>query len=143
MKVKPTEHVNKSNCCHRFGWTRYQFDKHVIAGMPVVEAAGHKGAEYRVDPKAVARWLTQRKAEETARQQRLQEEFAVRRREAERKVAAMLARKHGQERAQREAAKRREAEWRERKARRQKERWLDQAYGHCKRCAYKDIGSPK
>ena len=23
------------------------------------------------------------------------------------------------------------------------ERWLDQAYGHCKRCAYRDIGSPK
>jgi hypothetical protein len=55
----------------------------------------------------------------------------------------MLARKYDQERAQREAAKRREAEWREREAKRQMERWLDQAYGHCKRCAHRDIGSPK
>src|SRR4051794_27442614 len=135
--------VNKSECCRRFGWSRYQFDTNAFAGMPVVEAAGHKGAEWRVDPKAVARWLTQQKAEETARQQRLQEEFAVRRREAERNVAAILARKHDRERAQKNAAKRREAEWRERETKRQMEQWLDRAYGHCKRYAYQDIDSPK
>src|SRR3954462_10843281 len=101
MASTPT--VNKSECCRLFGWSRYQFDKHVIAGMPVVEAAGHKGAEYRVDPKAVARWLTQRKTEEMAQQRRLQEQYAERRCEAERKVAAMLARNYDQERAQRDA----------------------------------------
>jgi hypothetical protein len=141
MASTPT--VNKSECCRRFGWSRYQFDLNAFAGMPVVEAARHKGAEWRVDPKAVARWVAERKAEEIARQRRLQEAYAARKREAERKVAAMLARKYDQERAQREAAKRREAEWREREAKRQKERWLDQAYGHCKRCAHRDIGSPK
>src|SRR3954454_20906124 len=154
MASKPT--VNKSECCRRFGWSRYQFDLNAFAGMPVVEAARHKGAEWRgraparhkgaewrVDPKAVARWVAERKAEEIARQRRLQEQYAERRREAERKVAAMLARKYDQERARQEAAKRREAEWRAREAKRQMERWLDQAYGHCKRCAYLDIGSPK
>src|SRR3954464_11571830 len=108
--------VNKSECCRRFGWSRYQFDLNAFAGMPVVEAAGHKGAEYRVDPRAGARWLAERKAQDEARQRRLQEQYAERRREAERKVAAMLARKYDQERARQEAAKRREAEWRAREA---------------------------
>src|SRR3954451_6281576 len=112
--------VNKSECCRRFGWSRYQFDLNAFAGMPVVEAARDKGAEWRVDPKAVAHWVAERKAEEIARQRRLQEACAARKREAERKVVAMLARKYDQERAQREAAKRREAEWREREAKRQR-----------------------
>src|SRR3954454_6735605 len=92
--------VNKSECCRRFGWSRYQFDLNASAGMPVVEAARHKGAEYRVDPKAVARWLAERKTEEMAQQRRLQEQYAERRREAERNAAAMLARKLDRERAQ-------------------------------------------
>src|SRR3954453_12615510 len=132
--------VNKSECCHRFGWTRYQFDKLVAAGMPVVEAAGHKGAEYRVDPKAVARWLAERKAQDEARQRRLQEQYAERRREAERNVAAMLARKLDRERAQRDAAKRREVEWRERETKRQMEQWLYRALRHPQGCAYLALG---
>jgi len=137
------ERVTKSECCRRFGWTRYQFDKHVLAGMPVAEAAGHKGAEWRVEPRAVARWLAERKAQEAARQHRFRERYAEQRREAERAAEALLARKRARERAQRDAAKRRGAEWREQEARRQRERWLDRAYGHCKRCAYQDVGSPK
>src|SRR3954447_25379248 len=113
------------------------------AGRAGAEPPRHKGAEYRVDPKAVARWLAERKAQDEARQRRSQEQYAERRREAERNVAAILARKHDRERAQKDAAKRREAEWREREAKRQMEQWLDRAYGHCKRCAYQDIGSPK
>src|SRR3954464_1010253 len=132
--------VNKSECCRRFGWSRYQFDTNAFAGMPVVEAARHKGAEWRVDPKAVARWVAERKAEEIARQRRLQEAYAARKREAERTAQTILAKKYGQERARQEAAKRREAEWRARETKRQMERWLDRAYGHCKRCAYQDIG---
>jgi phage terminase Nu1 subunit (DNA packaging protein) len=123
------ERVTKSACCRRFGWTRYQFDKNVTAGMPVAEAAGHKGAEWRVDPRAVARWLAEREAHEAARRRRFQERYAEQQREAARAAEAILARKHGRERAQRDAAKRREAEWRERETRRQMERWLDRAYG--------------
>ena len=56
MKSRPAEPVNKGECCHRLGWIRYQFDKNVIAGMPVLQAASHKGAEWRVDLRAVSRW---------------------------------------------------------------------------------------
>src|SRR5215208_6704911 len=122
MASKPT--VNKSECCRRFSWSRYQFDTNAFAGMPVVEASRHKGAEWRVDPKAVARWVAERKAEEIARQRRLQEAYTGRKREAERTAQAILAKKYGQEQARREAAKRREVEWHERDARRRKERWL-------------------
>ena len=142
MKTKPIE-LNKSNCCRRFGWSRYQFD---ITSSPVCRWSRPPATREPNGGSIPRPWragVAERKAEDEARQRRLQEAYAARKREAERKVAAMLARKYDQERAQREAAKRREAEWREREAKRQMERWLDQAYGHCKRCAHQDIGSPK
>jgi phage terminase Nu1 subunit (DNA packaging protein) len=82
---------------------QYEFDKHVIAGMPVIEAASHKGAEWRVDLRAVSRWIEKRRAEEAARRRRLQEYYAERRRKTERIVQARLEREQAQERARRAA----------------------------------------
>ena len=133
MKSKPVQPVSKTECCRRFGWTRYQFDLHVTAGMPVVEAAGHKGAEWRIDPAAVRRWLAERAAEQAARRRRVAAYHEERRREAERAAEALRARERQRERARREAERRREAEWLEREAGRKTERWLARAYRHCKR----------
>jgi hypothetical protein len=60
--------VNKSECRH-FGWTRHQFDQKVLEGMPVVEAAHHKGGEWRLNLTAVSRWV--RGVEEEAERRRL------------------------------------------------------------------------
>jgi hypothetical protein len=72
MKSRPAQPVNKGECCHRLGWIRYQFDKNVIAGMPVLQVASHKGAEWRVDLRAVSRWIEKRKTEKAARRRRVQ-----------------------------------------------------------------------
>lgn len=82
--------LNKSGTCARFGWTRYEFDLRVAAGMPVVQMAAHKGAEWVVDPAAVEAWLAelQRAAAERRRLRaeargRQQQEEAERKRRAE------------------------------------------------------------
>ena len=81
--------VNKAECCRSFGWTRYQFDKNAAAGMPVVEAARHKGGEWRVDLRAVARWICEEEEREAARRRRYREREEERRRELDCTVAAM------------------------------------------------------
>jgi phage terminase Nu1 subunit (DNA packaging protein) len=139
MKSRPAQPVNKGECCRRFGWSRYEFDKHVATGMPVIQAASHKGAEWRVDLRAVSRWIEKRKAEEAARRQRVREYYA--RREAERKAAekARWEQEQAQERARWEAQKRHEAAWQEFFRRERLHRRLERAYGHCKRMAYLDL----
>jgi phage terminase Nu1 subunit (DNA packaging protein) len=59
--------VNKTACCRHFGWSRAEFDKKAAEGMPVVEAAGHKGGEWRVDLDAVTHWDRKVKAEKAER----------------------------------------------------------------------------
>ena len=121
--------VNKSAICRRFGWSRHAFDAAVAAGMPVVEAAVHKGAEWAVDPAAVEEWLEARTAREAERQRRWRETEAARRAEAERQVAARWAAEELRHRQEREAAQlRREAEARRREEE-ARERELEAAYG--------------
>src|SRR5687768_15586533 len=97
--VRAARIVNKGECCRHFGWSRYQFDQHVIEGLPVVAAAQHKGAEWRINLMAASRWVRAKAAAEEARQQRVREYYA--RREAERKAAekARWEREQAQERA--------------------------------------------
>jgi phage terminase Nu1 subunit (DNA packaging protein) len=64
---RATRLVNKGECCRHFGWSRAEFDKKVAEGMPVVEAAHHKGAEWRVNLAAVTRWVRKVEAEEAER----------------------------------------------------------------------------
>jgi phage terminase Nu1 subunit (DNA packaging protein) len=78
--------VNKGECCRHFGWTRAEFDKKVAAGMPVVEAAAHKGGEWRVNLAAVARWVRKVEEEEAERSRLYWER--QRQRSAEMKAAA-------------------------------------------------------
>jgi phage terminase Nu1 subunit (DNA packaging protein) len=66
---KPTrrgEDLNKTRCCALFGWTRHQFDQHVISGMPVVSAASSKHVEWIVNTAAVVEWIAGRGAEPDA-----------------------------------------------------------------------------
>lgn len=119
--------VTKSEICRSYGWTRYRFDQHVRLGMPIVEAAPHKGGQWRIDPEAVARWLEGRQWR--ARKRALELECLVQRRtEAAREA----------ERRKREVAARREAEYREQQERRRLERALERCYSHAKRLAYRD-----
>jgi phage terminase Nu1 subunit (DNA packaging protein) len=103
MKSTPAQPVNKGECCRRFGWSKYELDRNVTAGMPVIEAASHRGAEWKVDLRAVSRWIEKHRAEEAARRRRLQEYYAEKRREAERIVQARWEREQAQERARCEA----------------------------------------
>ena len=139
MRAKRPEPVNKTGCCRRFGWSRYEFDKNAAAGMPVLRAAAHKGDEWVVDPAAVRRWLARREAEEAERRRRVAEYRQERRREAERVVRARWER----ERAEREAERAREEAWRREREERERGGRLDRAYEVCRRLAYEDYGSPK
>ena len=65
--ARATRLVNKSECCRHFGWTRAQFDQKAAEGMPVVESAAHKGAEWRVNVAAVTRWVRKMAAEKAER----------------------------------------------------------------------------
>ena len=60
--------------------------------MPVVEAARHKGAEWRVDLAAAERWVREREARDAAARQRYAERYEREREETERLVARMTAR---------------------------------------------------
>jgi hypothetical protein len=142
MKSKPAQPVNKGACCRCFGWSRFQFDKNVIAGMPVIEAASHKGAEWRVDLRAVSRWIEKRRAEEAARRRRVQAYYEERRREAERIVQAKWEREQAQERARRAAERALEERCRREREERLRTKRLDRAYGACRKLAYEDYGSP-
>jgi phage terminase Nu1 subunit (DNA packaging protein) len=73
--------VNKSECCRHFGWSRAEFDKKAAEGMPVVEAAQHKGAEWRVNLAAVARWMRKVEEEEAERRRFYRERQAQRSKE--------------------------------------------------------------
>jgi phage terminase Nu1 subunit (DNA packaging protein) len=84
--------VNKTACCQHFRWSRFQFDKNVAAGMPVVQAAGHKGDEWKIDLTAVARWLRELEEAAAARHRLRQERERERREELERAVAKMSPR---------------------------------------------------
>jgi hypothetical protein len=143
MKAKPAERLTKTACCGRFGWSRYEFDKNVAAGMPVLAAAAHKGDEWRVDSAAVQRWLARREAEEAARRRRLQVYFEEQRREAERLVQARWEKERERERARRAAERAREEAWRREREERERSKRLDRAYAACRRLAYEDYGSPK
>ncbi len=143
MPTEPRERLTKTECCRRFGWTRYEFDKNAAAGMPVLEAAAHKGAEWRVDPAAVRRWLARRAAEEAERRRRFAQYCEERRREAERAVRARWEREAAQERARRAAERAREEAWRREREERERGRRLDRAYRICRGLAYEDYGSPK
>src|SRR3712207_3175898 len=137
--VRAARVVNKSECCRHFGWSRYEFDQHVLEGLPVVAAAQHKGGEWRINLTAAARWVRQKAAAEEARRQRVREYYA--RREAERKAAekARWEREQAQERARWEAQKRHEAAWQEFFRKERLHRRLERAYGHCRRMAYLDL----
>ncbi|MFL5334449.1 MAG: hypothetical protein ACJ8H8_14970 [Geminicoccaceae bacterium] len=77
--------VTKTEICRQFGWTRYEFDRHAAAGMPIAEAAEGRTGTWRVDPVAVKRWLAAREAREAARQRLAREQCETRlREEAER-----------------------------------------------------------
>src|SRR3954447_4092989 len=77
--------VTKTEICRRFGWTRYEFDRHAAAGMPITEAAEGRTGTWRVDPVAVKRWLAAREAREASRQRLAREQREARlREEAER-----------------------------------------------------------
>src|SRR4051812_42396411 len=77
--------VTKTEICRRFGWTRYEFDRHAAAGMPIAEAAEGRTGTWRVDPVAVKRWLAAREAREASRQRLAREQREARlREEAER-----------------------------------------------------------
>jgi hypothetical protein len=81
--------VTKAEICRRFGWTRYEFDLHAAAGMPVIEAAEGRTGTWRVNPVAVKRWLAAREAREAARQRLAREQREARlREEAERERLA-------------------------------------------------------
>src|SRR3954453_15117635 len=60
--------VTKTEICRQFGWTRYEFDRHAAAGMPIAEAAEGRTGTWRVDPVAVKRWLAAREDLEADRQ---------------------------------------------------------------------------
>ena len=140
--VRAARIVNKSGCCRHFGWTRYQFDKHVIEGLPVMAAAQHKGGEWRINLTAASRWVRAKAAAEEARRQRVREYYA--RREAERKAAekARWEREQAQERARRAAERAREERWRREREEQLRTKRLDRAYKACRQLAYEDYGSP-
>ena len=75
--------VNKGGCCSHFRWTRYGFDRHVRDGLPVVAAAAHKGAEWRIDLLAVEIWLDERAAAAARWRKAREEQEAARQRETE------------------------------------------------------------
>src|SRR3712207_4132698 len=141
--VRAARVVNKSECCRHFGWSRYEFDQHVLEGLPVVAAAQHKGGEWRINLTAAARWVRQKAAAEEARRQWVRRCYA--RREAERKAAekARWEREQAQERARRAAERAREERWCREREERLRTKHLDRAYGACRKLAYEDYGSPK
>src|SRR3954451_3746734 len=73
--------VTKTEICRRFGWTRYEFDRHAAAGMPIAAAAEGRTGTWRVDPVAVKRWLAAREAREAAGQRLAREQREARQRE--------------------------------------------------------------
>jgi hypothetical protein len=81
--------VNKTACCRYFSWSRAEFDKRAAEGMPVVEAAGHKGGEWRVDLDAVIRWDSKVKAEKAERDRLYWARQRERSKEVERIVSEM------------------------------------------------------
>jgi hypothetical protein len=139
MSAERDRLLTKSGCCTRFGWTRYEFDKNVTDGMPVVAAAGHKGSEWKVDPAAVRRWLARREAEKAAQRRRTEEYLEECRRKADRVVQARWER----EQACRAAEQARQEAWLRECEARERGRRLDRAYRVCRRLAYEDYGSPK
>jgi phage terminase Nu1 subunit (DNA packaging protein) len=143
MQAKPPERVNKSECCRLMGWTRYQFDLNVTAGMPVAEPARSKGGEWKVDLRSVRRWVAKREAEEAARRRRLQAYLEGQRREAERLAQARWEREQQRERARRAAERAQEEAWRREREARERGQRLDRAYRVCWALAYEDYGSPK
>jgi phage terminase Nu1 subunit (DNA packaging protein) len=52
--------VSKKQCCDIVGWTAYQFDNAVRAGMPVVEHPTSRQTDYIVFMGDVIRWLVER-----------------------------------------------------------------------------------
>jgi hypothetical protein len=130
------QRVNKSGCCARFGWTRYEFDQQVAAGMPVIEAAAHRGREWAVDIRAVEDWLLDRQRAARERQRRWQEE--QKRREQER-ARAMAAKYEAERRAERE----REARWQAERQACEEAGLLDRAYDICAMLARTDYGYPR
>lgn len=53
---EPAEVLTKTTCCALYGWSRYEFDRYVQEGLPYLEAAAHKGAQWLLDPDEVAEW---------------------------------------------------------------------------------------
>jgi phage terminase Nu1 subunit (DNA packaging protein) len=51
--------VSKKQCCDVLGWTAYQFDKNVGAGMPVAEHPTVRGTDYVVFMGDVIRWIVE------------------------------------------------------------------------------------
>jgi hypothetical protein len=125
------ERVNKGRCCAAFGWTRYEFDKHVAAGMPYVEAAAYKGGERVVDLAEVRAWLEERERRDGEYWRRRREEDERRRRAL---AEAEAARCEALRRAERERGERLEAE----RHAREKARLLDRAYRICELLARAD-----
>ena len=87
--ARATRLVNKSECCRHFGWTRAQFDQKAAEGMPVVESAAHKGAEWRVNLTAVTRWVGKMAAEKAERDRLYWARQRERSKEVERIVSEM------------------------------------------------------
>jgi hypothetical protein len=135
-KARPRgERVNKGRCCALFGWSRYQFDQRIAEGMPYVEAAAHKGAEWVVDVAEVQAWLEERERARREYWRRRREEDERRQREL---AEAEAARREAGRRAERERAERWEAERRAR----EEARLLDRAYRVCAGLARADYGYP-
>ena len=132
--------ATKSEVCRRHALTRYQFNSLIREGMPYVAGAEHKGAEWRLDPAAVAKWLRDRAARQE-RQRRLQAQRAAERRaEAERQAAERQEAEHERQRRQREAERQKEAEARQRLEREVRERALEECYSACFRLAFVAYG---
>lgn len=81
--------ANKTTVCHRFGWTRYEFDQAVTDGMPVVEMPSSKGGEWKVNLAAADRWVREKNERETAARRRYAEQEAREREEVRRLVDSM------------------------------------------------------
>lgn len=132
--------VNKSAVCRRFGWTRHQFDAAVLAGMPVVIAAVHKGAEWAVDLDDVEVWRAARDAAEAERRRRYADALAVERARQDAAQAEREAAERERRIQERRAEERRYDEVRRLEEERVRQVAMSDCYSACRRLALADAG---
>ena len=100
----------------------------------------YKGGQWRVNPKAVAKWLAARAAREAERRRLQAQRAAEYRAQAERQAAARYEAEQARRRREREAEERRIAEIRQRREAEERAIALGDCHGACFRLAMKAYG---